>query len=50
MDQFRPFGREAFKFLEGQTIEEVEKMVKGGCTDAADAVSDLYDERAQTDK
>ena len=45
VDQFRPFGREALKFLEGQTIEEVEKMVKGGCADAADAVSDLYDDK-----
>ena len=45
VDEFRPCGRKALKFLEGQTIEEVEKMVKGGCADAADAVSDLYDDK-----
>ena len=34
VDQFRPFGREALKFLEGQSLEEVGKMVKSpgsGC-------------------
>ena len=28
VDQFRPFGREALKFLEGHSLEEVEQMVK----------------------
>ena len=47
VDQFRPFGREALKFLEGQSLEEVEKMVKSlgsGC-ETSDAVSELYDEK-----
>ena len=47
VDQFRPFGREALKFLEGQSLEEVEKMAKSlgsGC-DSADAVSELYEEK-----
>jgi len=47
VDQFRPFGREALKFLEGQSLEEVGKMAKSlgsGC-DTADAVSELYEEK-----
>jgi len=47
VDQFRPFGREALKFLEGQSLEEVGKMAKrfgSGC-DTSDAVSELYDEK-----
>ena len=52
VDQFRPFGREALKFLEGQSLEEVEKMAKSlgsGC-EQLDAVSELYDEKCPNGK
>ena len=47
VDQFRPCGREALKFLEGQSLKEMEKMSKSlgsGC-ETSDAVSELYDEK-----
>ena len=47
MDQFRPFGGEALKFLESQPLEEVEEMSKslGSDSETSDAVSELYDEK-----
>ena len=46
MDQFRPCGREALKFLESQSLVEVEKMSNslGSDSEKSDAVSELYDE------
>ena len=45
VDQFRPFGREALKFLEGQSeVEQMMKSLGSGC-ETSDAVSKLYDEK-----
>ena len=51
VDQFRPFGLEALKFLESQSLEEVEKMSKslGSDSETMAAVSELTTKSAQTD-